>query len=520
MALGQLFHRRLGRHGGCAGHSVPRDAAPRRVDRARGAGDAGRKTRRWRDRQRPGLDAGGREPGRQRLDDGRGPDRAGHHRVRRQLRDHRQRDDLDAVPAGAASAGGARPARRAERRLRGRAAQRGHAGARAAAGGGGQGVDADPAAGSLHDPGGASAPDADRPLRDAAGGPRVPVALCDAPPARAVSEPRALRAAALVRPQARALRVPAVQRRAAPVPRLQLRDAGAQAFDRDDPPALPDLAAARHPDRSHRAGHHEPEAGPAGRTASARPALRGGPGARERARDGGALTSPEELAAVTAFPPSPVPPSRFFSDFLPKAFAEAGLPPGSENLGLKLGIELTGPGGGQWVFEVEGGTLRVREAPRDATAFTVRQSVADWRGALWEGRGGPVARQAMAIFRPGEPPTPGPAGLAGPPGPAALALLGGARGSLRLVVAGGPGGDWQVEFKLGPGEIPEAPTTTVTIQAEDADRMERGELNPMEAFMAGRIQVAGDMALLMQLQAAQMQASLAAAAAGAGGAPK
>ena len=221
---------------------------------------------------------------------------------------------------------------------------------------------------------------------------------------------------------------------------------------------------------------------------------------------------------MIAFPPSPVPPSRFFSDFLPKAFAEAGLPPGSENLGLKLGIELTGSGGGEWVFEVEGGALRVREAPRDAAAFTVRQSVTDWRGALWEGRGGAVARQAMSIFRPGEPPERGTAGLAGPPSPAALALLGDARGSLRLVVAGGPGGDWQVEFKLGPGEIPETPTTSVTIHAEDADRMERGELNPMEAFMAGRIQVAGDMALLMQLQAAQMQASMAAA--GAPGAPK
>lgn len=218
---------------------------------------------------------------------------------------------------------------------------------------------------------------------------------------------------------------------------------------------------------------------------------------------------------MIAFPPSPVSPSSFFADFLRKAFAESGLPPGSENLGLQLGIELTGPGGGEWVFEVEGGALRVREAPRDATAFTVRQSVADWRGALWEGRGGAVARQAMSIFRPGEPPAPGAAGLAGPPSPAALALLGGARGSLRLVVAGGSGGDWQVEFKLGPGEIPETPTTTVTVQAEDVDRMERGELNPMEAFMAGRIQVAGDMALLMQLQAAQMQAMLAAAGPGA-----
>jgi len=219
---------------------------------------------------------------------------------------------------------------------------------------------------------------------------------------------------------------------------------------------------------------------------------------------------------MIAFPLSPVSPSEFFSDFLPKAFAEAGLPPGAESLGMQLGIQLTGPGGGEWVFQVEDGSLRVAQTPRDATAFTVCQSVADWRGALWEGRGGAIAKQAMTIFRPGHRAAPGPAGLGalgGPPSPAALAHLGGVDGSIRLVVAGGPGGDWQVEFKLGPGKIPEAPTTTVTLLAEDADRMERGELNPMEAFMAGRIQVAGDMTLLMQLQAAQMQAATAAAAA-------
>ena len=216
---------------------------------------------------------------------------------------------------------------------------------------------------------------------------------------------------------------------------------------------------------------------------------------------------------MIAFPPSPVSPSEFFSDFLPKAFAEAGLPPGAESLGMQLGIQLTGPGGGEWVFEVADGSLRVVAAPRDATAFTVCQSVADWRGALWEGRGGAIAKQAMSIFRPGQRPAQGLGALGGPPSPAALALLGGVVGSIRLIVSGGPGGDWQVEFKLGPGEIPATPTTTVTIHADDADRMQRGELNPMEAFMAGRIQVAGDMALLMQLQAAQMQAATAAAAA-------
>ena len=85
-------------------------------------------------------------------------------------------------------------------------------------------------------------------------------------------------------------------------------------------------------------------------------------------------------------------------------------------------------------------------------------------------------------------------------------------GVIRMVVADASAGDWSVAFKLGPGEIPAEDTTTVTISAEDAAAMESGALNPMEAFMAGRIQVAGDMALMMQMQAIQMQAAAAAAA--------
>jgi putative sterol carrier protein len=68
-----------------------------------------------------------------------------------------------------------------------------------------------------------------------------------------------------------------------------------------------------------------------------------------------------------------------------------------------------------------------------------------------------------------------------------------------------------VDFKLGPGAIPEEPTTTLTISAEDAEAMAAGTLDPMAAFMQGKILVAGDMALMMQMQAIQMQAAAQAA---------
>ena len=72
-------------------------------------------------------------------------------------------------------------------------------------------------------------------------------------------------------------------------------------------------------------------------------------------------------------------------------------------------------------------------------------------------------------------------------------------------------------FKLGPGPIPPEPTATLSFTAEDAAALERGELDPMQAFMSGRIQITGDRTIVMQMQAIQMQAAAEAAQAGQGG---
>ncbi len=220
---------------------------------------------------------------------------------------------------------------------------------------------------------------------------------------------------------------------------------------------------------------------------------------------------------MAEFPASPLTPSEFMQDFLPKAFAEnEALRAQLEGLDTRLGVRLDGAGGGEWVVHVKDGGVRVEEASREAAAFTVIQTVDDWRGALWEGRGGVFGRGATAMFKPGESAAPG--GLGAAPSPAALAQMESLSGLMRMVVTGGEGGDWAVAFKLGPGEIPDDPTTTISVSDEDARAMETGELNPMAAFMAGRVQVAGDMTLMMQMQAIQMQAAAQAAAAQ-GGSP-
>jgi hypothetical protein len=211
---------------------------------------------------------------------------------------------------------------------------------------------------------------------------------------------------------------------------------------------------------------------------------------------------------MARLPASPIPASEFFERFLPKAFAEAELPDEIRAVDLVLGVRLEGQGGGEWLVHLRAGSVRVEPGSREVAAFTVVQSVEDWRGALWEGRGGAIGRQAAAVFQPGALSV-ARAGELGAPSPEALAQMRGLSGLVRMCVTGGEGGDWSLGLKLGPGEIPAEPTTTVSLRAEDADALERGELNPLEAFLGGRIQIAGDVTLLMQMQAIQMQTASA-----------
>jgi SCP-2 sterol transfer family protein len=209
---------------------------------------------------------------------------------------------------------------------------------------------------------------------------------------------------------------------------------------------------------------------------------------------------------MAEFPSAPIKPSEFFESFLPTAFSEAGLRETLGALDLPLGVRLEGRGGGEWLLRLDGDRLRVEPGSRSSAAFTVVQSVEDWRGALWEGRGGAIGRQAAGVFRPDGGASSRLAELIAPSA-AALAQMQGLSGLVRVSITDGAGGDWSLGVKLGPGEIPSEPTTTVSLHAEDADAMVRGDLNPLEAFMGGRIQIAGDLTLLMQIQAIQMQAA-------------
>jgi hypothetical protein len=177
---------------------------------------------------------------------------------------------------------------------------------------------------------------------------------------------------------------------------------------------------------------------------------------------------------------------------------------------------LEGEGGGEWVVRIAEGRVSVTRGPRDRTPVSYMQRVEDWRAALYDGAGGAVGEGASRFFRPSAlraaPSNPAQQ-LAAAPTPAAIAELAKLEGVVRMEVTGGATGDWAVAFKLGPGAIPSEPTATLRLTADDAAAIARGELDPMQAFLGGQVEVLGDMTIVLQMQAAQMIAAEAASAA-------
>jgi len=71
-------------------------------------------------------------------------------------------------------------------------------------------------------------------------------------------------------------------------------------------------------------------------------------------------------------------------------------------------------------------------------------------------------------------------------------------------LSGDDGGKWTLTVKDGTVKLEEGETAaaamTLSMSAADFLAMTQGELNPMAAFMQGKLKVAGDMSLAMKLQ--------------------
>lgn len=151
-----------------------------------------------------------------------------------------------------------------------------------------------------------------------------------------------------------------------------------------------------------------------------------------------------------------------------------------------------GDGGGVWHLNIDGGEMAVSADAAFPPIMTVYQSRTyfDWAAATAADAGvfGPSARSSQGELTKSR-----------------IERLKMLKGLLQFTFTHLPdGGEQSFCIQLGTGERPAAVQTVLTMKAEDAQKIARGELTPHMAFMSGAIKATGDLALAMQFGAAMM----------------
>lgn len=149
-----------------------------------------------------------------------------------------------------------------------------------------------------------------------------------------------------------------------------------------------------------------------------------------------------------------------------------------------LELVLEGDGGGRWLMHLHDGGLQLVDTAPSPPLVRVFQSRADWealaQAQLAGGAGGTPVGADLTRTR--------------------VDRLRGIQGALEFRLAT-DAGEHSVHVQFGSGERT-PPRCTLRMRADDARRLQAGEVPPQVAFLQGLVKLEGDVAFAMQVAAA------------------
>jgi putative sterol carrier protein len=147
-------------------------------------------------------------------------------------------------------------------------------------------------------------------------------------------------------------------------------------------------------------------------------------------------------------------------------------------------LVLEGDGGGRWFLHLAGGEMQLAERAPSPPLLRVYQSRPDWEAlARAQVAGGPRGTSMGADLT-----------------RTRVERLRGLQGVLEFRLTTDEG-ERTVQVQFGPGERT-APRCALRMHADDARRLQAGELAPQAAFLQGLVKLEGDVAFAMQVGAA------------------
>jgi len=143
-----------------------------------------------------------------------------------------------------------------------------------------------------------------------------------------------------------------------------------------------------------------------------------------------------------------------------------------------VALVLEGPDGGTWYLNLHDGRMAVDAEAAQPPLVSVHQTRADWEALAAAAGGAPPMGTDLTASR--------------------IERLREIRGTLEFRLTTGDT-ERRVEVRLGPDGS--GTRCTLSLKAEDALRLQSGELRPEVAFMQGLVKLQGDLTLAMQLGA-------------------